>query len=176
MLHRFSIRVEQFPLSTTLSGIEKDIRHLAKLLGQVDKGELIIEEMQTKLARIQSTHDRKHWPKALFYQPRGYTSGSQTLQDEALQLAGWRNLAAEAGVQGYAPIDLETLLLAEPVQLFSSGHTVSAYSRAQQQLHHPALQQLLQARQMVEIPFKYWLCAGPMIADAIAILAAARDE
>jgi iron complex transport system substrate-binding protein len=175
-LRRFGITVEQFPLTSTLTGIEADIRRMAGLLGQPERGERIILEMQAKLARIETGSDRNDWPKALFYQPRGYTSGSHTLQDEALRLAGWRNLAAEAGIEGYAPIDMETLLLAEPDQLFSSGHTASAYSRAQQQLHHPALRQLLNKRPMVEIPFKYWFCAGPMIAEAIATLHAAHGH
>jgi iron complex transport system substrate-binding protein len=175
-LKRLGIRVEQFPLTSTLTGIEADIRRLAELLGQTERGEGLIGEMQAELARIRTAPDREHWPKALFYQPRGYTSGSQTLQDEALRLAGWRNLAAEVGIRGYAPIDLETLLLARPDRLFTSGHTVSAYSRARQQLHHPALRRLMQDPPPVEIPFKYWFCAGPMIADAVRLLAAAHEH
>ena len=175
-LARFDIPVQSFPLTNTLSGIEADIRRLAGLLGHIQRGEALIGEMQVKLDRVRTAPDQKHWPKALFYQPRGYTSGSQTLQDEALRLAGWRNLAAEVGVRGYAPLDLETLLLGEPEQLFTSGHTVSAYSRAQQLLQHPALQRLMQNQQPVEVPYKYWFCAGPMLIDAITILHAAHGR
>jgi iron complex transport system substrate-binding protein len=175
-LDRFGFRIAQFPLTNTLRGIKTDIRRLAALLGQPPRGEGLIVAMQAKLASIQPPSDPKHWPKALFYQPRGYTSGSQTLQDEALRLAGWRNLAAETGIRGYAPIDLETLIRHEPDRLFTSSHTVSAYSRAQQQLYHPALRTLLHNRQLLEIPFKYWLCAGPMLAEAVSLLAAAHDE
>jgi iron complex transport system substrate-binding protein len=175
-LERFDIRVESFPLTSTLRGIEVDIRRLAGLLGHAERGKALIDEMQAKLARIQSDPDRKNWPKALFYQPRGYTSGSRTLQDEALRLAGWRNLATEVGIRGYAPIELETLLLARPDRLFTSSNTLSAYSRAQQQLQHPALRRLVQDRPMVEIPFKYWFCAGPMIADAVRLLAADHER
>ncbi len=172
-LRRFAITVEQFPLTSTLIGIEADIRRMAGLLGQAQRGERLIATLQAKLARIETRRDQIQ-PKALFYQPRGYTSGANTLQDEALRLAGWRNLAAEVGIEGYAPIDLETLLLVQPDQLVSSGHSTQAYSRAQQQLHHPALRRLLRKRPMVEIPFKYWFCAGPMIADAVNRLAAAH--
>ncbi|MGD8931066.1 MAG: ABC transporter substrate-binding protein [Chromatiales bacterium] len=175
-LERFALRVEQFPLTSSLAGIRADIRRMAALLGQAERGEALIRQMQAKLARIHIDPDPMHRPKALFYQPRGYTSGSQTLQDEALRLAGWRNLAAEAGIRGYAPIDLEALLLAGPDQMFTSGHSVHSYSRAQQQLHHPALRRLLQHRPLREIPFKYWFCAGPMFADAVSLLAAAHER
>jgi iron complex transport system substrate-binding protein len=173
-LQRFHIPVEPFPLTNTLNGIERDIRRLAGLLGRTERGEELIRAMQAKLTRVRPDPDRAHWPKALFYQPRGYTSGSRTLQDEALRLAGWRNLAAEAGIKGYAPIDLETLLLAGPEQVFTSGHTASTYSRARQHLHHPALRRLLDNRPMVEIPYRYWFCAGPMFAEAVVLLASAH--
>jgi len=175
-LERFGIPVASFPLTSTLDGILADVRRLASLLGRSERGEALIREMQAKLERIRTDPDPKLWPRALFYQPRGYTSGSRTLQDQALRLAGWRNLAAELGIRGYSPIDLETLLLAEPDRLFTSGHTLSAYSRARQQLRHPALRGLLRDRPMVEIPYRYWFCAGPMLADAVSLLAAAHEH
>jgi iron complex transport system substrate-binding protein len=175
-LRRLEIAVEQFPLTNTLQGIEADIRRLANLLGQVERGERLIMKMRANLARIETNQAHSTRPKALFYQPRGYSSGSHTLQDEALDYAGWRNLAAEAGIRGYAPLDLETLLLSEPDQLFTSGHTLSTFSRAQQLLHHPALHHLLQQRPILAVPLKYWLCAGPMIVEAIAILHAAHER
>ena len=175
-LQRFNIPVAQFSLTSTLSGIEADIQRMAELLGRRQQGERLIERMRAELKRIVVSADPSTKPGALFYQPRGYTSGRHTLQDTALKAAGWRNLAAEQGITGYAPMDLETLLLAEPQQLFTSGHSTHAPSRAQQQLQHPALRQILHNRPLVDIPFKYWLCAGPMITDAITALAAAHGR
>ena len=175
-LTNYGLRVEQFPLTNSIAGIEDDIRRMAALLNQPQRGTKLIESMQTKLAAIHTKVARDSPPLALFYQPRGYTSGLHTLQDEALRAAGWRNLAAGQVIQGYAPIDLETLLLAKPDQIFTSAHSSGADSRAQQQLHHPALQRLLKNRPLREIPFKYWICAGPMISEAILTLHAAHDR
>lgn len=176
VLREFAIPVHQFPLTYSLSGIEADIRRMAELLGQKTRGEQLIKTMQTRLERIAQKSQTTPPPKALFYQPRGFTSGSQTLQDEALRLAGWRNLAAETGIEGYAQIDLESMLLAEPDRLFTSGHSAKAYSRAQQQLRHPALKLILRGSPPQEIPFKYWFCAGPMIADAVELLWTAHGQ
>jgi len=178
LLRSLGMQVEQFPLTHSISGIETDIRRLAGLLGRERRGAALITRMRARLARIATptpTPPRQR-PKALFYQPRGYTSGRHTLQDEALGLAGWRNLAADLGIEGYAPIDLERLLLARPQQIFSSEPVSGAYSRARQLLDHPALRALLGDRPMVQIPYKYWICAGPMIADAVSLLAAAHDH
>ena len=106
-------------------------------------------------------------PKALFYQPNSYTSGSNTLQNTALQLAGWRNIAAELGIQGYNAIDIEALLLAEPEQFFTSSYRPGSYSLAQQQLSHPALKRITAGRKIIEVDYKYWICGGPMITNAI---------
>lgn len=175
-LQRFGMRVEQFPLTSSIDDIKVDIRRMAELLGRPQQGRALIEMMEAKIDLIEMDVERDEQPKALFYQPRGYTSGKHTLQDEALRIAGWRNVAAEHGIDGYAPINLEALLLAEPEQLFTSSHTSNAQSRAQQKLHHPALGRLLKNRPIREVPFKYWICAGPMIADAILTLNAAHDR
>jgi len=173
---RFGLRVEQFPLTSSIQGIQQDIRRMASLLGRPKQGAALIESMQTKMAHIQTGVAQRPPPRALFYQPRGYTSGTNTLQDAALVVAGWRNIAAGLGIAGYAPIDLEALLLAQPQQIFTSSHSAETESRAQQQLGHPALRKVLKHRPIHEIPFKYWICAGPMIAEAINLLHAAHDH
>ena len=115
-------------------------------------------------------------PTPLFLQPRGYTSGHSTLQDTALRLAGWRNLTAEAGVKGYAQVDLERLLHWRPRQIFTSTYDGSGDSRAERNLHHPALARLPGAGTLETIPYKYWICPGPMLAEAVAQLRRARHR
>jgi iron complex transport system substrate-binding protein len=173
-LEQLGLSVEQFPLTHSIAGIEQDIRRLARLLQQETAGEALIERMTTNLPAPDSSPETSA-PKAIFYQPRGYTSGTGTLQDEALRLAGWRNLAAELGVEGYAQIDLERLLLSSPERIFTSSHHRGTGSRAEAQLDHPALRRMMQGRPLVEIPYKYWLCAGPMITDAVALLLEAHE-
>ncbi len=175
-LEHFNIRVEQFPLTHSIEGIKADIRRMAELLGRAQQGRQLIQIMTNRIAQTPTGTAQDSPAKAIFYQPRGFTSGKGTLQDAALKAAGWRNIAAEQGIQGYAPIDLEALLLAMPEQLFTSSHSTGTQSRAQQQLQHPALQRLLEHQPIREIPFKYWICAGPMIADAIRDLNTAHGK
>lgn len=173
IMQHLGYRVETLPLSSNLEDIRNNIRFTAALLGVADKGELLVAEMDRRLRLVASTKAETQ-PLALFYQPRGYTSGRETLQHEALLLAGWRNLSAEHGIRGYGAIDLETLLLAKPQQLFSSAYAPGTDSLAQRQMHHPALNWILQGRPIINIPYKYWICGGPMIADAVEALAQAR--
>lgn len=173
LLENLGYRVAQLPMPTSISGIENNIRHLAELLGQPGRGAALIHKMRSSLSQIppQPANPR---PKALFYQPRGYTSGDGTLQNEALVLAGWSNLAS--GISGYSSIDLESLLLGQPDQIFTSTYTEETRSLAQKQINHPALRRITRNRPIIEIPFKYWICGGPMIADAVAELHAALPK
>ncbi len=175
LLEKLGYRVAQLPMPSSISGIESNIWHLAELLGQPARGAALIHKMRSALSQI-PPHPPNQRPKALFYQPRGYTSGIDTLQNEALTLAGWSNLAAEKGIHGYNSIDLESLLLGQPDQIFTSTYTEETRSLAQKQIHHPALRRITHNRPIIEIPFKYWICGGPMIADAVAELHAALPK
>ena len=173
LMRRLGHRVELIPMATDIAGISKNIRLIASLVEEQEKGEQLIQRMETQIKNIskQFTGTR---PKAIFYQPRGYTSGKDTLQDEAMRLAGWRNVASEMGVTGYSSIGLEDLLLAQPKQIFTSTYAPGTSSMAQRQLQHPAIRKLTHERPMVEIDYRLWICGGPMIADAIEVLAAAH--
>ncbi|MEW8187678.1 MAG: ABC transporter substrate-binding protein [Candidatus Thiodiazotropha endolucinida] len=164
--------LHQLSLGHRLDDIVADIRQLAARLGQGARGESLIQQMQQRLQS--GTVKAAHPTTAIFLQPRGYTSGSDTLQDEALRLAGWRNLAAQQGVEGYTPVPLEKVLNWQPETIFTSPYTGSGDSLAERQLRHPALQRLLAKHPMVEIPYKYWICPGPMLANAVALLQQAR--
>lgn len=168
-------RVEPLASAHSLPQIIANIRQLARLLGQQARGEAMIQAMQDALDAPAGPPPAER-PGALFLQPRGYTSGVGTLQDEALRLAGWRNLSAEHGVTGYSPVPLERLLSWRPDRLFTSPYDGSGDSLAQRSLRHPALNGLLRERPPVEIPYKYWICPGPMLSEAVALLRQARTE
>jgi iron complex transport system substrate-binding protein len=169
LLRKLKLRVETFPLTATIEDIRHAIMHMAKLLGRAEQGKALIEQMDRRLAKIAKNPPARR-PRGAFYQPNGYTSGSGTLQDVALTLAGWDNIAARLGVKGYGSIDLERLLMAKPEQLFNSAYAPGTQSLAQQALHHPALIQITQGRDIINIGYKYWICGGPMIADAVELL------
>jgi len=175
LLRKLGYRVEVVGATEDIAGIRANIRKVAGLLGHAPRGEALIASMNARLqavaGRSASTSRR---PIALFYQPRGYTSGRDTLQDQALSIAGWRNLAAESAVSGYGHIGLEQLLAGQPEQLFTSAYAPGTRSLAQRLLQHPALRRITAGRPVINIDYRYWICGGPMIADAVEALAQAR--
>ncbi len=174
LMRHLGYKVEVLPLATDLDGIRKNIRQLALLVGEERRGEQLIRQMDKRITAVTSRLAATR-PKAIFYQPRGYTSGSNTLQDEAMRLAGWSNVASEIGVSGYSSIGLEELLMAQPQQIFTSSYAPGTSSMAQRLLQHPVIHTLTRERPMVEISYRLWICDGPMIADAIEALASAHQ-
>jgi iron complex transport system substrate-binding protein len=173
LLRKLGHRVEMLPMANSIAGIRENISSVAAIVGEEEKGAKIIEQMDRRVAQVQ-TQLAGIKKRAIFYQPRGYTSGSNTLQDEALRIAGWENVAATVGINGYSQIGLEKLLIAQPEQIFTSSYAPGTSSMAQRQLQHPVLRMLTNNRPMVEIDYRLWICDGPMIADAIEALAAAH--
>ena len=175
LLGKLGYQVEIFPMASNLDAIRKNIRHMALLVGHPGRGEKLIAEMDNRIAIVSSKkHSRQ--PRALFYQARGYTSGKETLQDEALKLSGWKNISADLGITGYGSIDLERLLMAKPEQFFTSDYAPGTVSLAQRQLHHPALRKITSGNPMINIDYRFWICGGPMIADAIEALDRAHKQ
>jgi iron complex transport system substrate-binding protein len=172
-LESLGYRVERLQPVDDLAGIVASIRRVAGLLDQAGRGEQLIRYLEQRIGNSDELAYELR-PTALFYQPRGYTSGRHTLQDEALRLAGWRNLAAEQGIEGYASVDMEHLLRWRPQQLFTSTYDSSGDSLAERQLLHPALRRLTAGRPLHPVPYRYWICPGPMLADAVDLLREAR--
>ena len=172
-LQHLGFELYPLKLGNQLHEITSEIEQLATRLGQQPRGRAMVNEM-IKRIKSETKHSDPNRPSALFYQPRGYTSGANTLQNEALKLAGWQNTAAENGLQGYAQISLEQVILSQPDILITSAYGTSGDSLAEQILRHPALFRLMKDQPRLEIPYKYWICPGPMLAEAVSLLREAK--
>ncbi|MCG8489460.1 MAG: ABC transporter substrate-binding protein [Chromatiales bacterium] len=174
-LQQLGFETYQLALGSQLPEITSEIARLANRLGQPAKGAAIIERMQKQI-KDEDEQTLAERPTALLYQPRGYTSAAGTLQDEAMKLAGWRNPATEAGFSGYTAAPLEQVIEWQPQLLIISNYGEPGESRAEQLIHHPALKRVMKNRPSLEIPYKYWICPGPMLAEAVSLLRSAHEE
>ncbi|MCG8054207.1 MAG: ABC transporter substrate-binding protein [Candidatus Thiodiazotropha endolucinida] len=174
-LHQLGFETYQLALGSQLSEIRSEIAGLAERLGQQARGAAIIETIRQRIG-VEAQQAPADRPSALFYQPRGYTSAAGTLQDEAMRLAGWRNPATEAGLNGYVAAPLEQVIEWQPELLITSTYGEPGASRAEQLVHHPALKSVMKERPSLEVPYKYWICPGPMLAEAVTLLRNAHQE
>jgi len=172
LLENLGYRVVTLGLPSTIEGIFKQIRRLGKLLNRQDRANQLISQMNVKLTAIASTTNNKSNLRAVVYYANGFSAGKNTIANEILVLAGFKNIAAELNLDTIAPLSIESLLASEPDILIFGQLKENTDSLAHQVLRHRAIRRYatLQHVQKVVIPERYWSCAGPSTVAAITYL------
>ena len=121
-LETVGVTVVQTQFEDTISGIADNVRLMAYMLGEVERGEAIVEDFQRRLKFIEDTITLvPDWEKPgvmmLGYQSK-WTGGSGTSNDDIIDRAGGINLPAkvfdgfqEIGVEGIVDLNPEVLIL-----------------------------------------------------------------
>ena len=157
----------------TVAAARQQILDIADALGVAERGRRLLAEFDARLAALPAASSPR--PTAAIYQPNGYAFGRDSLADAVLALAGFDNLAARDGVAGYSRLSLENLIVHPPDKLIVEESSGDRRSMAQQFLFHPALAHRFPQGARIEVPRRYWLCAGLSIATAAELLAKARQ-
>lgn len=179
LLESRGMPVLKLGLAETFDDIRAQIRVVAEALGKPARGAAAVAAMDARLssarATLPSPEDR---PRALIFQADGFTAGAGTLTDAVLSAAGFRNVAAEAGMVGYGYMSLESLLHLAPdlviAERDSAAGDVDAPSLATALLDHPALREFMAEMPVVEIPSGSMACGGPYTVEAVQALVEAR--
>jgi iron complex transport system substrate-binding protein len=169
MLRRLGIAVLDLPIPETFDEIRGQIVSLSSVLGVQARGDAMIEEMDRRLANIESPQGPP--PRALVLGARGFTSGAETLVDEVLAAAGIQNVASDLGIRGYGKVELEEIVAAKPDVIIFNQPKDGAPSLASEVLTHPALHRF--DGQIIHMDPALWTCGGPYTVGAVEFLAAA---
>lgn len=173
-LWRLGYDVKLVDLPTTLEQTYAMLREFGEWTGNQERARVMIEQMQAEIQAIQSRYAHRPQKSVIIYSPNGYTIGSNTLENDILEKAGYRNLAADMGIQGFQQISLERLIAAEPDLLYIDNNVVNSDSLASAYISHPALEHAVAQKDHISIPTPLRICAGPMLTEAIAYLAEKR--
>lgn len=171
LLRRLGLPLLELGVPESIDGIPAQIREVAAAIGEAERGERMIADMDRRLAAIPAAGSR---PLAVVLRPNGFTAGRGSLVDEILTRAGTRNLAAERGLENYGRIPLETVALGGVDLLILDRAAGGAPSLGEAMLDHPIVSALPGLR-LVSVPSRLWNCAGPEVAEAVALIAAARS-
>lgn len=173
-LRQLGVTVRQLPVATSVEEIFAQIDEFGAWTGHPGKARALRARMRERLAAIEKRYAGRPVKSVIVYAPNGFTIGAGTLEHDLFVRAGYRNLAAEMGIDGFRPISLETLVAADPDVLQIDRDLSRQDSLATAVLAHPVLQKLRLEREFLDIPVKLRICAGPMIVDAIEMMAARR--
>lgn len=167
-LKKMKIPVLMVPVPASFEDIYANILLVARALDRLEAGEELVASMKKQMAEIETVSGR---PRALLYQANGYAPGTGTFEHDILEKAGYRNLAAELGIQGHQKISLEKIMHHKPdLFVFISDH-YERNSVGQDLLFHPALRQGLSATPSVVVPTEWVTCGNPESVQAVKLLA-----
>lgn len=172
MLQRLGVRVEEFAPATTFDDVRDNIRRLGGLLGREKAAERMLKAFDARLARLRAETGRR--PRAALYYANSYSAGARTLAGRILAVAGFANVAGEAGLNTGGTLPLEQLIMLAP-ELVVTGTRYPGASRAEAVLDHPALRAFRDGRATTPLADADWVCGTPHLLEAVAELRAARE-
>lgn len=175
LLERLGHEVTTFGFPASIDDSITQIRRMAELIHQPERGEALIAAMQARIERhLPALRDRHY--RTLFLASNGISFGTGTLRHHFIESLGWENLAATLGLQGPGMLNLETIIAADPDFLLVNQPRDAGEPLAHHLLRHPALAHLAREGRYLILPDALFECAGPPLAGAYERLAAQLQE
>ncbi|ORU94129.1 MAG: hypothetical protein A6F72_08330 [Cycloclasticus sp. symbiont of Poecilosclerida sp. N] len=171
LLEKLNYPVLRIGLPKTVGEIKQQIDSLGKQIGAPKQAVKMTNKITRDLLELRK-NTLQNEPRAAIYYANGFSAGKQTIVNEALNLAGFKNIAADRGLNYIAPLSMEALIRAEPDVLILGRYQENTDAMAHQVLKHRALQRFIHINnvQTISMPDRYWDCAGPAIIKAISHL------
>ena len=113
-LLRSAIPVVRLSEFNSFADIFNNIRIVANVTGTKAQGEVIIHNLQQRIAFIKAQVKDKPKPRVLYYDLNGYSVGGNSLMDEAIQLSGGINVASGILADGENKISEELAISLQP--------------------------------------------------------------
>jgi iron complex transport system substrate-binding protein len=174
ILRDLGFTVVDVSLSENLDDIRKNIQLVADSIGKLARGKAMVRDLDRALR--DASAETPAPARGLVILPGGFTPGQNSIAHEILSLAGIRNVTAELGITYWANITLESVLRAQPEMIIIDPQNRKSRALATLFLQHPALQDYLASRTLIEVPSNLWGCGTPFVADALETIIKARRK
>lgn len=175
LLKRTGFHVLDMDVPKDIHEIKAQYRQMGKILGEEERTERLIAELDSRLASIPVSRAPAR-PRAMVFNANGNTVGKGSLTDEIITRAGMENLSATRGIDNFGQIPLEMLVTNAPDVLILSSFRDGPPAIATEVLRHPVLAKMSDRMRIAVVPGRLWACAGPGIIDAIALLSDVANE
>lgn len=172
LLEKLGVQVVRVPYDEKLSDVAQSIRSFGKTLDAEEQAERLAADFTDTMERVRRDQAATSPTLAAYIRFDGGSAGMGTYVDEAMTSAGYENLAARLGWNGWGRLDLETLILHPPdafvTSFFSSDQTMTRQTFGR----HSVFRSLPASRAVIQVPGNLWSCGGWPIAKAAAYMAA----
>ncbi|WEK45870.1 MAG: ABC transporter substrate-binding protein [Candidatus Andeanibacterium colombiense] len=156
--------VVEIDSANSFADIRRIVRQTGRLVGEPERAEVLIADMDRKLARLEATKPTRPIDVAV-WNGSGSVPGEGTLTDEIIRSAGARNIAAKFPDTRYSSYSIEELLVARPDALMRGVDRYDAPSLRDSAGEHPLIRSAYRNRR-VTYPDSLYTCGLPQSADA----------
>lgn len=173
LMERLGAKVVRMTSQNSFADSMRQLRQISAALGVGERGEALAKDAENRLRKVTAAAPAVT-VLAAYYRPDGGSSAQGTFVNEALELAGYRNLAAHLGRKGWGRLDMETLVLNPPQALVAAYFDRPGWSLRHKFAHHPVFRQVMADRPTIAVPGALIACSGWPLIDGIEFLAHAR--
>lgn len=129
-------------LQDSLDGHASNIRFLAHLYGEEERGEALIVQVEERLDRLDAVvaeQPAEKRPRVIYLTEKLNTPGHNSTVDGIIRRAGGINVAAEAGIERWQQITLEKVVELRPDVILVAEAQAGQKDFGMELLAHPAL-------------------------------------
>lgn len=112
-LRQAGLTVYTTSLATSIEDVYGVTERYGRLTGECEGANETVREMRTRVDEIQQAVNDSDEPPVLYYF-YNYTAGTGTHINDVIRTAGARNIAAQAGISGYQPVNAEIVASRNP--------------------------------------------------------------
>ena len=167
---RVGAPVAEIDSANSFADIRRITRQVGDLVGEPERAEQMVAEMDRELARLAATRPARPLD-VVVWSGDGSVPGQGTLTDEIISAAGARNIAAKFHDGRYSSYGIEELLAARPEAIMRGEDRYDAPSLQDASAGHPVIRKAFKGRQ-VTYPASLYTCGIPLSVDAVRQLRA----
>jgi iron complex transport system substrate-binding protein len=168
ILRKLGYRVEEFLPPRSFADIRTDVIRMGELLGRQQRAASLVAEFDARLAALRDQVTPGVAPTAVVYHIGNRAEGRNTIADEILETAGWRNLAADLGIVENGAMPLELLVLNRPDVVLVGGAEASWSTPTQPNANHPAILAVLGSRARLSVlPDRSTICGSLSVTEVV---------
>ena len=158
ILTNHRIEIMTMGVWTSLEAGKEQIRQLARRLGHIDRGQMLINRIDEAMSRVMPVSTAR---SMLEIERRLYAPGTQSLVADLVRQWGLTNQADRLGVGQGGFVALERLLGDRPDVLLVTDSSPMVEDMGIALLRHPALNTVFDEKRRIGIPTRLSLCGGP---------------
>ena len=134
------LTVYNFEAASTLADVAEKTRLTGQLTGTCEGAEARATEFEDTVELVRTAVEDEEPPKVLYLLGGEFTAGGETYINDIIETAGGSNVAADAGITGYATISREVVANQSPEYIVISNEAANVIPKTEAYNNTPAVQ------------------------------------